>query len=127
MGGDLDLLVLPLRSAVVARDQAHTVQATEVAEHEGIASLRLLGRSFGEPEVPGGVLIPAVRFEKRVLLGGTRLDVGPATAHAVLTGVDQGSGLGHAALIDHVLRHTTSLAHYRSRTTSVLRIVPLPK
>ena len=69
MGGDLNLFVLPLRGAVAARDQAHAVEATEVAEHEGIASLRVVGRSFGEPEVPGGVLIPAVRFEKRVLLG----------------------------------------------------------
>jgi hypothetical protein len=108
VGGDLDLFVLPLRGPLVARDQAHAVQATEVAEHEHIARLRALRRLARGARRRTH---PSCALEKRVLLGGTRLDVGPASAHPVLTGVDQCSGLGHAALVDHVLRHTTSLAH----------------
>ena len=50
--GDHDLGVLPLGGAVVAGDQAHTVQPAEVAEHEGIAGLGLIGRTVGEREVP---------------------------------------------------------------------------
>ncbi len=37
-----DFGVLPLGGPVVAGDQAHAVQPTEVAEHEGIARLGLL-------------------------------------------------------------------------------------
>src|SRR5436309_349731 len=57
VGGAFDLLVLPLRRAVEARDHAHAVEAGEVTEHEGVARLRLVGRTVGEGEVPGGVLV----------------------------------------------------------------------
>jgi hypothetical protein len=110
VGRDLDLSVFPLRGPVVARDQAHAVQPTEVAEHEGITRLRLIRRSFGEPEVPRRVLTPVVRLEEGVLLGGTRLDVGPTTPHPVLTTIDQRSCLGDASPIHHIPRHETSLA-----------------
>ena len=64
MRGDHNLGVLPFGGPVVAGDQAHAVQATEVAEHEGIAGLCLVGRAVGEREVPGRVLIPTWVFRK---------------------------------------------------------------
>ena len=71
------VLVAPLGGAVVARDQAHPVDAAEVAVDERVARLGLVGRPVGEPEVPGGVLVPRVRLEERVLVGRPRLDRRP--------------------------------------------------
>src|SRR6266511_5241310 len=64
----LDLLVPPLRSTVVAGDQPHPVQTAEVAVDERVARLRLLGRALGEAKMPGGVLLPGVRLQERVLV-----------------------------------------------------------
>ena len=89
-----DLGVLPLGGAVVAGNQAHPVQPTEVAEHEGVTGLGLVGRAVGEREVPRRVLLPTVRLEEGVLVGSARLDVSPPAAHPVLAGVDQRASLG---------------------------------
>src|ERR1700752_4174439 len=56
--GQLDLLVAPLRRAVVTGDQAHPVQPPEVPVDEGVAGLRPVGGALGEPEVPERVLVP---------------------------------------------------------------------
>jgi hypothetical protein len=65
------------------------VHAAEVAVHERVPGLRLLGGAFGEAEVPGGVFLPGVGLEERVLLACARLDVLPAGAQDVLARVDQ--------------------------------------
>ena len=64
MRGEHDLGVVPLGGPVVAGDQTHAVQPMEVAEHEGIPSLRLVSCAVGEREVPGRVPLPAVPFEE---------------------------------------------------------------
>ena len=86
---ELDLLVTPLGCPVVAGDQPHSMHAAEVAVHERVPGLRLLGGAFGEAEVPGGVFLPGVGLEERVLLACARLDVLPAGAEDVLACVDQ--------------------------------------
>jgi hypothetical protein len=103
--GAHNLGVLPLGGPVVAGDQAHAVQAPEVAEHEGVAGLRLLRRTVGEGEVPAGVLLPPVGLEKGVLLRGAGLDIGPAAAHPVPASVDQLASLGDARLVDDISGH----------------------
>src|SRR5262245_23438409 len=75
VGGALDLLVVPLGGAVQARDDTHAVDAAEVTEHEGVASLGLVGRALGETEVPPRVLVPRVRLQVLVLIACTRLHV----------------------------------------------------
>ena len=89
MCGKLDLLVAPLGRAVVAGDQAYPVEPPEVAVHECVARLRLVGGALGQAEVPGRVLRESVRLQERILLARPRLHVLPARAEDVLVGVDQ--------------------------------------
>ena len=65
--GELDLLVPPLGRPVDARDQAGAVHPAEVAVDEGVPRLGLVVGALGEPEVPGGVLLPGVPLEVGVL------------------------------------------------------------
>ena len=46
VGGELDLLVVPLCGPVLARDQTHPVNAPEVAVDEAVAGFRLVGRAL---------------------------------------------------------------------------------
>ncbi len=94
VGGELDLLVLPLGRPVVAGDQARPVEAPEVPEDEGVPRLGVVARPLGEAEVPGGVVVPRVRLEEAVLVVGARLGPAPLAAELVLVGVDEGLGLG---------------------------------
>ena len=48
VGGQLDLLVAPLGGPVLAGDQAHAVEAAEVAVDEGVPSLGLVAGAIGE-------------------------------------------------------------------------------
>src|SRR5262245_14918544 len=73
VGGQFDSLVTPFRCAVDAGDQAGAVDAAEVAVHEGVARLGLVGCPLGETEVPQRVVVPAVRLEEAVLVLGARL------------------------------------------------------
>ena len=57
MGGELDLLVAPFGGPVLAGDQAHTVEAAEVAILEGALGLGLVAGAVGEGQVPEGVLL----------------------------------------------------------------------
>src|SRR6476660_9130760 len=77
VGGQLDLLVAPLRGTEHAGDQAAPMEPPEIAEDEGVAGLRLVRRACGEPEVPRRVLLPGVALEKPVLVGGGRLRLVP--------------------------------------------------
>src|SRR6266545_6044482 len=109
----LDLLVPPLRGTVVAGDQPHPVQAAEVAVDKRVARLRLLGRALGEAEMPGGVLLPGVRLQERVLLACARLHVLPARAEHVLTRVDQPLRVTDRVLVHRVGGHARILADPR--------------
>ena len=111
MRGQLDLLVPPLGGAVVAGDQAHAVQPPEVAVHERVARLRLVVRPLGEPEVPGGVLLPGVLLEERVLLLGAGLHGVPLALEDVLLGVDQGLGFVYCRGVELVGRDPAIVAN----------------
>ena len=110
MGGELDVLVAPLGRPVDAGDQAGPVDPPEVAEHEGVAGLRLVGRADGQPEMPCRVLVPGVLFEKGVLLGGGRTDLAPVAVEDVLALVDQPPGTGDGLLVHRVSGHRPSVA-----------------
>ena len=50
MRGELDLLVPPFGRPVHAGDDAHPVDAPEVAVHEGVPGLRLVGQQWAQLE-----------------------------------------------------------------------------
>ena len=75
VSGEFDVLMPPLGGPVLTGDEVHPVQAAEVAIHERVPSLGLVGGAIGEPQVPLGVFVPRVRLEERVLLTGTGLDL----------------------------------------------------
>ena len=104
-GPQLHGLVAPLRRPVHARDEAAAVDAAEVAVHEGVAGLGLVGGTHRQPEVPGAVLLPVVGLQEGVLGLGVGLDVAPVAPEDVLPGLDQLLGLGHRGLVQLVLRH----------------------
>src|SRR6478672_5246685 len=56
VGGQFDLLVPPLGGPVQAGDDAHPVDAPEVAVDERVPGLGLIGGTVGETEMPPGVL-----------------------------------------------------------------------
>ena len=78
----LDLLVPPFGSTVVAGDDPHPVDPAEVAEHERVARLRPVRGAVGEPEVPGRVLVPAVVLEVGVLVLRARAGRRPSGCRA---------------------------------------------
>jgi hypothetical protein len=102
VGGELDVLVAPLRRPVVAGDQAHSMQAAEVAVHERVSGLRVLGRPVRETQMPLGVVVPGMGLEEGVLLAGARLDVPPVALEDVLARLDQPPGAGDCPLVDGV-------------------------
>jgi hypothetical protein len=102
VGRELDLLVPPFRSAVVARDQAGAVEAAEVFVDEGVSRLGLVLGAIGESEVPFAVLAPRVRREKRVLVFGSGLDVTPVAVEDVLAPTDEVPCAGHRPFIDDI-------------------------
>ena len=102
MRSELDLLVPPLGGPVVAGDQAHPVHPSEVAVHESVACLRLVGGALGQAEVPERVVRKFVRLQERVLLAGARLHVLPARPENVLVGVDQLLGVVDRVLVQCV-------------------------
>jgi hypothetical protein len=102
VGGELDLLVAPFGSAVLAGDQPGPVDPAQVAVDEGIAGLGLVGGALGQPEMPLGIVVPAMRVEERVLGVGPRLDVAPVAVQDVLARGDQLARVGDCGFVDRV-------------------------
>lgn len=60
MGGELDVLVSPRGGAILTRDEAASMDASEVSIDERVPCLGLVGRTFGESEQPLGIFVPAI-------------------------------------------------------------------
>ena len=105
MGGELDLLVLPLRRPVTTSDHPHPMQAAKVPVDEGMTRFRLGTSPFGDAEMPFPILLPRVVFEEGVFGVGVGLDVGPSAAEHILPRVDQLVCLIHRSGVDDVLGH----------------------
>jgi hypothetical protein len=58
VGRELDVLVTPLGSSVVTRDQAGAMDAAEIAINERVSGLGLVRRTLGQPEMPLGIFVP---------------------------------------------------------------------
>src|SRR5206468_242038 len=107
---ELDLLVPPLRGPVVAGDQSHPMETAEVAVDKRVARLRLLRGALGQAEMPGGVFLPGMRLQERVLLPCARLHVLPTRAEHVLARVDQPLRMPDRVLVHRVGGHARILA-----------------
>ena len=80
------VLVPPLRRPVDAGDQAGPVHPAEVAEDERVAGLGLVGRTLGQAEMPGGVLVPGMLLQEGVLRLGARAGHRPSRCPARTAG-----------------------------------------
>ena len=65
------------------------MHAAEIAEDEGVAALGLVRYAVRQAEVPGRVVGPPVRLEKRVLPVGAGLGVAPVASDDVLPTSDE--------------------------------------
>ena len=97
MRGQFHGLVAPLGRSVDAGDQGGAVDPAEIAEHEGIAGLGLVAGALGQPEVPGGVLGPAVLVQERVLVVRPGLHLTPVAVQHVLPRLDQTAAFSTAS------------------------------
>jgi hypothetical protein len=104
--GELDVLVPPLGCPVVAGDEPHPMQATEVAVDKRVPRFGLLRCTVGEAEMPLRVLVPAVRGEERVLGRGSGLNRAPVAPQDVLASLNQPLRASDAPFVDRVGRHT---------------------
>ena len=100
----LDFLVPPLRCPINAGDQRRTVHPPQVTEDERIPRLGLISRTFGQAEMPGGVLLPGVPFQKCVLVVGAGLHLTPIAIENILPGVDQPAAVVNCGLVERVFR-----------------------
>jgi hypothetical protein len=100
----LDFLVPPLRCPINAGDQRRTVHPPQVTEDERIPRLGLISRTFGQAEMPGGVLLPGVPFQKGVLVVGPGLHLTPVAIENILPGVDQPAAVFNCGLVERVFR-----------------------
>ena len=116
MGGELDVLVPPLGSPVLTGDDAHAVQTAEVAVDEGVPRLGVVVGAIGEPEMPPGVFLSRVRFQKGVLLAGAGLDLTPIAVEHVLAAVNELLCPRHAIWIHRIRSHRTVLPRYQACT-----------
>jgi hypothetical protein len=105
VGGEFDLLVSPLRSAIVASDDPGSMQASKVAIHECISAFRFVSRAFRESEMPLSILVPRMGIEEGVLRGSARLHVPPVTVEDVLSPCNQALRLLDCAIVDGVRGH----------------------
>jgi hypothetical protein len=104
MCGQLDFLVPPLRGPIDAGDQRCTVHPPQVTEDERIPRLGLISRTFGQAEMPSGVLLPGVPFQEGVLIVGAGLHLTPVALENVLPGVDQPAAVFNCGLVERVFR-----------------------
>src|SRR4026209_1406525 len=102
VGGELDRLLAPLRGAGAAGDEARSMDSPEVAEHEGVTSLCLVGRADRLAEMPRAVLVPRMPLEECVLVGGRRLGLVPLGVEDVLPRLDQRSCLRNGIVVQGV-------------------------
>src|ERR1700684_1962868 len=109
MSGQLDFLVPPLRGPVLARDQAHAMNAAEVPVDERVPGLGLVAGTVGQAQVPLCIVIPRVRFQEGILIAGPGLAVAPVTVEHVLARADELSRSGHSTLVDRVSSHQASM------------------
>src|SRR6476620_4280816 len=116
VGGELDLLVPPLGSPVLTGDDAHAMQTAEVAVDEGVPGLGVVFGAIGQPEMPPGVFLPRVRFQKGVLLPGAGLDLTPIAVEHVLSAVDELLCPRHGIWIHRIRSHRTVLPRYQACT-----------
>src|SRR5262249_22240096 len=75
--GELDLLMPPLGGPVVACDDAHAMDATEIPVDKRVPGLGVVGGTVGEPEMPSGVFLPRVRLQEDVPFAGAGLNLAP--------------------------------------------------
>jgi hypothetical protein len=88
--GQLDLLMTPVGSTVLAGDQAGSMNPAKVPIYERVSALGLIGRFLVKAEVPIGVLVPSVGSKVR----GTR----PCNQY------EKGSGLMKTIVFDSSLK-----------------------
>jgi hypothetical protein len=102
---ELDLFVVPLRRSVDASDEPRAMDPPEVSVNERVFRLRFVAGTFGEPEVPGRVLLPPVRGEVRVLVGCVRLRFPPFASHHVLAAFYELPGVCDCSLVHGIRGH----------------------
>jgi hypothetical protein len=73
----------------------------------------LLVRALGKAEMPGGVLLPGVCLQERVLLPCAQLHVLPARAEHALARVDQPLRVPDRVLVHRIGGHACILADAR--------------
>src|SRR5205807_793562 len=95
----------PLRRPVDAGDEGAAMDAAEVAPDERVAGLGLLGGAFGQPQMPGAVLLPRVRRQELVLGRGVGLSPTPLAAQHVLMSVDELLAVSDDSPVDLVSGH----------------------
>ena len=108
MRGELDVLVVILGGAEMARDDARAVEALEVAEHEPVARLRLVILALRQAEMSRPIFVPRMAFEERVLVIRPWLGLAPIALRDVATRVDEVFGMRYGTSIDAVIRHFVS-------------------
>src|ERR671939_1323604 len=94
------------------------MHAAKVSVDERVPRLRLVGRADGQPEVPRRVLVPAVRLQECVLLGGAWLHLVPLAPQDVLARLDQLARADDATLVDRVGGHAATTARVVSRPSA---------
>src|ERR1700720_518606 len=119
MGGELKLLMLPLRGSKLTRDQAHPMHTTEVTINEPVAGLSVVVRSVGQAEMPFPVLVPRMRLQEGVFVFGAGLTVSPVTVENVLMGVDEASGSCYRALVERIRSHQIILSRLPDPTGGI--------
>src|SRR5262245_14743119 len=101
----------PLGGPVVACDDAHAMDATEVPVDERVPGLGVVGGTVSEAEMPLGVLLPRVRLQEGVPFAGAGLNLAPVAAKHVLTLVDELSRPRHGLRVHRVRSHDSILSH----------------
>jgi len=85
------------------------MDAAEVAIHECVTALGLVGRTLRKAEMPFGVVVPGVGFQERVLILRSRLDLTPIAVENVLAGFDETASVRNCPPIDRIRGHEVSM------------------
>src|SRR5262249_25907448 len=109
--GELDLLMPPLGRPVVACDDAHAMDATEIPVDKRVPGLGVGGGTVGEPEMPSGVFLPPVRLPEGLPFAGVGLNLAPVAAKQVLALVDELSRPVDGLRVHGVRGHYSIFSH----------------